>query len=85
MIHGLAFFVSGVGSSVGGTFRFGHIHWTSSGNTVTFVIETAFKRNVQNSYFEGSASDNLAQVPSFRANSIFSRSAKSCTIRRETL
>ena len=58
----VSFYFSGAGSSVGGTFRFGHIHWTSSGNTVTFVIETAFKRNVQSSYFKGSASDKLAQV-----------------------
>jgi hypothetical protein len=62
MIGGLNIRGSTAGSSVGGTFRFGHIHWTSTGNTVTFVIETAFKRDVQNSYFKGSASDNLAQV-----------------------
>ena len=49
---------------IGGTYRYGHVFWTSSGNTVNFVIETAFKRSVNTSYFFGSAADGLAQAGS---------------------
>ena len=49
-------------STIGGTFRYGHIFWTSSGNDVNFVIEAAYKRSVNTSYFKGSAADGLAQV-----------------------
>ncbi len=58
---------------MGGTFRYGHIYWTSTGNAVTFVLETAFKRNVQNPDFKGTAADGLAQVAfrfSINVNSI---------------
>ena len=47
---------------LGGTFRYGHLYWTSSGNDVNFVVEAAYRRSVNTSYFKGSAADGLAQV-----------------------
>ncbi len=55
------FQIAGYGTT-GGTFRYGHLYWTSSGNDVNFVIEAAYKRSINTSYFKGSAADGLAQV-----------------------
>mmetsp|Transcript_28659 Transcript_28659/g.44878 ORF Transcript_28659/g.44878 Transcript_28659/m.44878 type:complete len:1164 (-) Transcript_28659:1820-5311(-) len=50
-------------SGPGGTFRFGHVYWQrDSGNTISFTIEAAFTRNVETSYFQGTAADGFAQV-----------------------
>jgi hypothetical protein len=46
----------------GGTYKYGHIHWVSEGNTVTFTIETVFKRSNPTAYFAGTALDGFAQV-----------------------
>ena len=35
------------------------------------MLETAFKRNVQNPYFQGTAADNLAQVEHFSDTSAY--------------
>ncbi|KAJ1467793.1 hypothetical protein T484DRAFT_1857553 [Baffinella frigidus] len=48
---------------VGGTYRYGHIRWTSEGNMVTFTLEVAYKRNITDtSYWKGTAPDLLSQV-----------------------
>mmetsp|Transcript_19246 Transcript_19246/g.53265 ORF Transcript_19246/g.53265 Transcript_19246/m.53265 type:complete len:180 (+) Transcript_19246:88-627(+) len=49
------------GDAVGGIFRYGHIRWSSTQNTVNFVVEAAFQRSVKNSYFVGTAPDGFAQ------------------------
>jgi len=51
--------------TLGGTFRYGHVHWQrvgDGGNTVAITVETAFRRNVGTTYFHGSAPDGFAQV-----------------------
>lgn len=49
--------------SVGGTYRYGHVHWASTGKTVQFTVEAAFKRAMTDlSTWSGTAPDNLPQV-----------------------
>jgi len=49
--------------SVGGTYRYGHVHWTSTGSTVEFTVEAAFKRAMTDlSTWTGTAPDGLAKV-----------------------
>ena len=63
------FFSAGV-EGVGGTYRYGHIRWTSEGNTVTFTLEVAYKRNITDmSYWKGTAPDLLPQVRDSRISS----------------
>jgi hypothetical protein len=50
-------------TTIGGTYKYGHIRWTSEANRITFTLEVAFKRNTtDNSYWRGSAPDLLPQV-----------------------
>mmetsp|Transcript_19244 Transcript_19244/g.53256 ORF Transcript_19244/g.53256 Transcript_19244/m.53256 type:complete len:97 (+) Transcript_19244:88-378(+) len=70
------------GDAVGGIFRYGHIRWSSTQNTVNFVVEAAFQRSVKNSYFVGTAPDGFAQVEPKLAPL---RSFLSSLYRRETL
>jgi hypothetical protein len=47
----------------GGTFRYGHIYYRMlRENTVEFTIEAAFTREVDTSYFYGSALDGYSQL-----------------------
>ena len=47
----------------GGTFRYGHVHYrVIRENIVEFTIEAAFSREVDTSYFYGSAVDGYAQL-----------------------
>ena len=54
--------VAGV-RSTGGTYRFGHIHWKSTGSVVEFTVEAGFTRRITDiSTWKGTAPDGLAQV-----------------------
>ena len=49
--------------SVGGTYRYGHVYWNSTGRSVEFTIEAAIKREMRElSTWEGTAIDGLAKV-----------------------
>ena len=49
--------------SVGGTYRYGHVHWNSTGRAVEFTVEAAIMRDMRDlTTWEGTALDGLAKV-----------------------
>jgi len=50
------------GAQRGGTYKYGHIHWTSEGSEVEFTVEAVFRRSNPTESFAGTAVDGFAQV-----------------------